>query len=403
MNRPLDPRDPENWLELSKRYPHLKEFSKDGVTGWKREFRSENTLFTQEKRDWLKSAEGLITLKNTWLAALYVFAKNEGLAHIDLEGWKKCISIVAITDIVEGKEESCLELDTSGYPGYWKFLFGAGQNESEREQWKAYGRDPENYRVASESTSFMKIRVHIALRAPEEIRNQWRQINGSLKSTLEKDIWKALISTFPELGVDDPTGFYSDISDMYDGFTTEVLTVSSQQELESLIGLDFFSLFKEVLHPRPRIQRTNGEDSSQDHIQAEPRPYIEKGRVTNPIEKSIATLLISSGYLVILEPELYLPHPEANTYRNPDLIVIDKGRAIALEIDDTSHLIDHDNAGRPNIRKWKRDRLLDEMMLRSGIPVLRVWHTEARDRPEQVLTRVIGIFESLGGSRFSYQ
>ena len=113
--------------------------------------------------------------------------------------------------------------------------------------------------------------------------------------------------------------------------------------------------------------------------------------------------MTSSGYLVIYEPKIFLPTPEAEFHRNPDLIVFDKGRAIVVEIDDASHLIDLDNNKAPNVKKWHRDRIIDRELLCSGIPVLRVWHTEAREHPERVLTRIVQIFESLGGSRLQYQ
>ena len=248
--------------------------------------------------------------------------------------------------------------------------------------------------VGQHSTAGIVVSIYIAIQGID-VEKEWINLDEKQLRTLKKYIWKSLVASFPELSIDDPSGLYSDISDVHDYFEIELVRVDSQGKLIELIEMGFNDLFG-ILHPKPSRELPPGSKDLQ-------RPYIEKGRLTGQVEKNLAIFLVSSGYLVILEPELFLPNPEAKTYRNPDLLVIDKGRAVVIEIDDTSHLFDHDNNRSPNVKKWKRDRLIDRELLCSGIPVLRVWHTEARETPERVLTRIVQILESLGGGRLRYE
>jgi hypothetical protein len=118
------------------------------------------------------------------------------------------------------------------------------------------------------------------------------------------------------------------------------------------------------------------------------------GSNTKIWEEKLATYLLSEGFLVSLEPDLYIPQQSSEPRRSPDLIVIHKGRVIIIEIDSAFHF---------NVETYRRDRILDRFMLCNGIPVLRVWYEEVRDSPEKVMTQVMEIYESLGGGRFTYR
>jgi len=392
---PLDPRDEQNWLELSKHYPHLKKYSKDGQNRDAYATQKNNFLFDSEKKIWLKQSDGLISLKNVWLAAFEKFYKHENLGYISPSGWRKCITIAGISSALVTQGEAIFSLNTQNFPDYYKYLFNqSNASEAEIEQRKAFEKDPNNYVVDFDEIRGIDITVHIAIRS-KDIAEEWGNLSDKHRQLLEECLWNALVNSFPELNVDDSSGQYSDLTDVFDYCNTHVRKIATKAELIRLISIDFNEL-QNILYPRPSTSVRVCDESLK-------RPYISSGRNVSPIEKQLATFLKSSGFLVILEPELYLPNPEAATYRNPDLLVIDKGRSLIVEIDDTSHLVDHDNGGRVNVNKWKRDRLLDRELLCSGIPVLRVWHEEARETPERVLSQILRVLESLGGSRLRYQ
>ena len=392
---PLDPKNEENWLELSKQYPHLAEYSKDGQIRNSYTTEKNGYLFSEEKKAWLKQIDGLISLKNVWLAAFEKFYKHENLRYIAPSGWRRCITIAGISSTLAAQGEARILLKTQDFPDYYKYLFSPNEaSEAQIEQRKAFESDPNNYVVEFEEISGVEITVHIAIRSTD-IATEWSNLTDKHNQLLEECLWSALVNSFPELNVDDPSGQYCDLSDVFDYCTTHVKRIANPKELRSLINIDFNELHN-ILYPRPSASVQPGDESLK-------RPYIASGRNVSPVEKQLAIFLRSSGFLVILEPELFLPNPEALTYRNPDLLVIDKGRSLFVEIDDTSHLVDHDNGGRPNIIKWKRDRLLDRELLCCGMPVLRVWHEEARKTPERVLSQIVQVLESLGGSRLKYQ
>jgi hypothetical protein len=396
MEMPPDPQEQENWLELSKQYDHLREYSPDGINPRSETTTKSGLLFNVDKYKWLRQQEGLTHLKTIWLAAFNSFSKNDEAGAISVERWRKGITIASIQDEYDCHEEAHLELDTTQYPDYYTQLFDGLSSLSvgELEQRQAFERDPSNYVVGGISIQGIVVTIYIAIQG-KDVANEWTNLDEKQLRTLKNYIWKSLVAAFPELSIDDPSGQYSDVSDVPDYFEIKLTRVGSQPKLKELIGMGFNDLFG-ILHPKPTRELPPGSRELQ-------RPYIEKGYLIAPVEKNLATFLVSSGYLVILEPKLFLPSPEAETFRNPDLLVIDKGRAVVVEIDDTTHLVDHDNNRAPNVKKWKRDRLIDRELLCSGIPVLRVWHEEARETPEKVLTRIVQILESLGGGRLRYQ
>lgn len=119
------------------------------------------------------------------------------------------------------------------------------------------------------------------------------------------------------------------------------------------------------------------------------------------VEQLVAESLTEQGFLVSVEPPIVFPVQQVNTYRTPDLLVIDGGRMIAIEIDDGYHLFGRDTRGA--WQQWQRDRDLDNLMLQHGIPVYRISKKEAMSNPVKVVSEVSKIFANLGGSRMRYQ
>jgi hypothetical protein len=131
-----------------------------------------------------------------------------------------------------------------------------------------------------------------------------------------------------------------------------------------------------------------------------------EGTGTTRVEQDLAMLLVEHGFLVSLEPDLYIPQQINNTRRTPDLLVIHRGRILVIEIDSRYHLIREDTRSvgmrrnEANVEKWIRDRDLDRFMICNGIPVLRVWYTDVEKKPGEILSQVLQIFDSFGESRF---
>ncbi len=119
------------------------------------------------------------------------------------------------------------------------------------------------------------------------------------------------------------------------------------------------------------------------------------------VEHLVAESLASQGFLVAIEPAFLFPMQQVSSYRTPDLLVVDGGRMLAIEIDDMSHLVDSNK--RPAFEKWQRDRDLDKFMLQHGIPVYRISHKEAMHNPVKVVAEVSTIFANLGGGRLRFQ
>lgn len=133
---------------------------------------------------------------------------------------------------------------------------------------------------------------------------------------------------------------------------------------------------------------------------AKQRRQVKAGTRSNA-EYLVAESLTEQGFLVSVEPPFVFPVQQVDTYRTPDLLVIDGGRMIAIEIDDSYHLFGRDTRGA--WQQWQRDRDFDNLMLQHGIPVYRISVKEAMRNPVKVVSEVSKIFASLGGSRMRYQ
>ncbi len=151
------------------------------------------------------------------------------------------------------------------------------------------------------------------------------------------------------------------------------------------------------------------------------------GLEVSRLQKSLGQALLDKGFLVIVEPGILIPNSAFQSHRRPDLIALYKGRALAIEIDSSFHLIDTKMARRNAERllqklgqkpasltrediesmfldtaykkKYQTDRLLDRAMLTSGVPVFRFWVSEVEKDPRQVVGCILEAMDSLGGER----
>ncbi len=154
--------------------------------------------------------------------------------------------------------------------------------------------------------------------------------------------------------------------------------------------------------------KTRDNDSNANQQESRESIFDHVGADRN--EEVLTRYLLSEGFIVSLEPTIFFPQPDVKHHREPDLMVFHKGRAIVIEIDSRYHLVcdkdDPNNGtkkGDPNVKKWNDDRVMDKYFLCNGFPVLRVWYEDVRDSPEKVMTEILQVFESLGGSRMLYK
>tara|TARA_B100000674_G_C37898552_1_gene942559 strand:+ start:176 stop:1348 length:1173 start_codon:yes stop_codon:yes gene_type:complete len=168
--------------------------------------------------------------------------------------------------------------------------------------------------------------------------------------------------------------------------------------LKSVSGASFREISQIISEYRPSAQSSSAIKIDQGRF--------FKGTAPTSWEEILTGYLLQEGFIVSLEPDIYFPDEGVTGRRVPDLLVFHKGRAIAIEIDDRSHMVylrdspdGKHKKGEVNLEKWERDRMLDRMFLSNGIPVLRVWYVEVEKHPERIMSEVIRIYDSLGGER----
>ena len=145
-------------------------------------------------------------------------------------------------------------------------------------------------------------------------------------------------------------------------------------------------------------------------VDPEKKKNFFKGLGTTGWEEQLCVYLLQEGFIVSIEPDIFFPNTDTGR-RQPDLMVFQKGRCIAIEVDSKYHVIHRKDdpsirakKGDVNITKWKDDRQLDRMLLLCNvIPVLRVWYDEVANNPEKIMSKFLNIFESLGGERMRYR
>ena len=179
----------------------------------------------------------------------------------------------------------------------------------------------------------------------------------------------------------------------------EANIIDNDKELREICGCSYVELCKIIQANTLTLKGTHLEDA-----------YKKMSIPLAGFEQKLASYLLEHGFIVSLEPSIFFPDPSADNFREPDLLVFQKGRVIAIEIDDRSHLL-KEAIGRKgklyvqdaNIEKWERDRFLDRLFLMNGIPVLRIWYEEVDKQPETVMTYILNLFDSLGGGRMMYK
>lgn len=329
---------------------------------------------------WLKSEEGIIQLACAWQTGLYLLKKT--------------------SESFGAKDKEYRSFKSGGKIVGLRFYNNAIVDEGSDGEW---------------APSIKKILFHVEILISIDfsIKDDWASISNQDKDYLGKIIWEQ-IELIPEIKKDKNITYelvnYSikegnlsiensglrEFNWVFNGnyenevhseitYRTASLKLIKSQDFASITGKSY-SEFSKILYS-DRVSVKEGAETSSSY----PSPYRFRGYISNKIESQLAKFLLAEGFIVVLEPDMVLPQIE--NYRRPDLLIINKGRTLALEIDSRFHLTE---------QKWQRDRLLDQSMLCNGIPLLRVWWDEAEKHPELVMTKILQIFESLGGSRMIY-
>ena len=415
LNDHLDPRDEANWAELAKRYQHLSDWSTDQPL---KSERTKATFIKPETWKFLRTPDGLVRLHEAWRAAVWKFSKHEQASFIDAGGWERQMTIAGLTAEVE---KSCvsneISFNWSSMPSglRMKKMFSPDElSESEQEQVEAYELDPENYNIVSHWIDFLEMKFHIAIQSTV-LRDQFIELqkNISLTQVLADDVWESLRYAIPSLAPEDERIFEESdgqrevymrgIEDAFDGIACRLIRIQNTREIREICGFDFNALLgKDGVLKSRKFVPVEREESAVSEIDSEGLVEVEKpwkflGKDVSPVEKQLADQLRAVGYLVIYEPDCFIPEPGiTDPYRKPDLIVVDNGRMLAIEIDDMSHVKDLET-GKFNWRKYQRDEDLRTYLLTSGIPMIRVWHRQVRDTPQTVVNKVVNTFHKLWG------
>ena len=336
----------------------------------------------QEVQTWLNSDEGIIQLGCAWQTGLYLLKKT--------------------SESFCSKDKEYRSLKNGGKIIGIRFYKRKDIDEIKNE----YGRKDFNINK-------ILFHIEILISIDFSVKDDWDSIDNKDKDSLGKIIWEQ-IELIPEIKKDTNityelvnysfkegnlsieksglrefnwvfNGDYENEVDSDITYRTASLKLIKSQDFTSITGKSY-SEFSKILYS-DRVSVKEGAETSSSY----PSPYRFRGYISNKIESQLAKFLLAEGFIVVLEPDMVLPQIE--NYRRPDLLIINKGRTLALEIDSRFHLTE---------QKWQRDRLLDQSMLCNGIPLLRVWWDEAEKHPELVMTKILQIFESLGGSRMIY-
>ena len=356
------------------------------------ETKTYNRSLSESSKDWLKSSTGLKRLTQSWRSSLFHLKKlgyfdQQPSAYQDL---KKDGFIVGMSILSDEKYEFSEVVDRAGnqeYSGteHWEIVFYAffySKNSSI------------DYFNALSKEALECLVEHI-----------WKDISREKMICKDDNVSTPLfyeelekISTKGRLFKwEDPAHHHLDNGNVKTSSSFNIQVLENTKDLIQICGCNFPELATIIREFNP---------SPQDIPNASPK----KGLLTSSWEEQLTSYLLSEGFIVSLQPQVLFPQSESSSYREPDLMVFYRGRTIAIEIDDISHLTHiKDNPkknirkGQVNITRWESDRILDRLFLCNGIPVLRVWYTDVRDNPEKVMTQVLQIFESLGGNRMQYQ
>ncbi len=404
----LDPSDKDNWDALSKQYPHLREWNERDVG--KSSLEARNIDFpSTEKVEYLKSEDGLRNLNSAWTVAINQFSKLDEARFINAKGWESTMTIAGLIATSEDHSEiSGIEFNLESLPvnlRYKYFFEPQNLSEEQKDQVIAHKQDPKNYHVDQWELTFLTITFKIAIRS-REMAKQFDEVSKNLKLSqrLADYIWTALKNIIPwisssesQAGTDldgNDVTYEKSFEDQFEGVTYRIEKVQSVSELNRLCGMSFEDLLGRggTLKPLPVRKDTGGGKSEYIHENLDTNI---QGKNTNKVEKIFTDVLRGEGYLVVLEPDLFIPEPEIKaSYRKPDLLVFYRGNCLAVEIDDMSHVKEVET-GKFNWTKYQRDEDLRAYLLASGIPMIRIWHHIVRDNPYVALGKVANSFKNI--------
>jgi hypothetical protein len=398
-------------------------------------------------RTWLRSPEGLVVLASAWRTGLYIL-RTQGTFVDTINHYKElkeggfCIGvdILETGDVLENHTTYCTEPPEPLSPEEEHQLRDKEQKEEEllamNEEARIEYINSRDMEQRGGSPDFV-IRFYLAFERKDSVRDHFEALPHDAKSLVLESMWGA-VEKYEAIRSDQAINRYSercgtegesvsktrccfiweDVDYGYDpvyqpegeetvypcatlGYEFEIL--NDPRRVADVAGNTFSDIRNIIQTYRPSI------DSAEVDKNPNVKNRLFTGSSTKLWEEKLTTYLLSQGFLVSLEPDLYIPEQSHEPRRTPDLMVIHKGRVIMIEIDSRYHLTketkrkDGTRMTEANVEKYKRDRAFDRYMLCHGIPVLRVWYDEVDRNPEQVMTQILQIYDSIGGDRFTYR
>ncbi len=360
--------------------------------------------FSQETKDWLRSPEGLLRLTQIWRTAVYHLKDaGSGITSKQYKRLKSDIYLLGIDVFLENKT-SVEE---------WEEEFHTYEGEWEKGTRKELCGTLKYVMVFNLCVSHENDTIDDLKSLPREV--VLAMLNTLVQGFTRIDrISKEDCLTQRE-GFPDPYSGEVHYGNRYYKWSDDgrpdpfinttlsaVINIVDSTELVREITGEYFGVVRTIVNEyRPGPIYAS--------VDPEKKKNLFKGLGTTGWEEQLCGYLLQEGFIVSIEPDIFFPNTDTGR-RQPDLLVFQKGRCIAIEIDSSYHIIHTKdkpsvNAKKNdvNVAKWKDDRQLDRMLLCNGIPVLRVWYDEVANNPEKIMSEVLNIFESLGGERMRYR
>lgn len=319
--------------------------------------------------DWLRSTTGLQSLCSAWRTALHLCLKAGCFHGQEEEAF--CSALKSKSSIINFRVSSEYVAEEIFYPDF-----------------------------SDEGTTVWGVELYLWIHS--DLQDDWATLAGDLKVQLASEAWNQIL----RLSILDDDPNLVEIEEDHEGNlrstgwtwtqpfsrfgNVEMTPVLGDEGIKRLCCCEDYQTLRAVIKPVRPMQTAEMPSSE----------YRFMGYDMTRFEGRLARALQQAGYLVILEPSMILPTPEVQNYRRPDLLVVDRGRSIVIEIDDYSHIAPRT---RKPVEQWHRDRLMDRELLCLGIPVLRIYYTEIEEGVERVISKVTRVFEALGGQRMMMQ
>lgn len=350
------------------------------------EDQSEYKIISPEPKtlEWLKSKEGLRSLQTAWNTGIYHLKKSNYIDDpFSIKNLKGNTYLVGIKLALIVEEEDLFPLvgEEHGQDGIGHFyLYLLIANQYQSGAYEIITENPKARNLLFEKTWESLSRYDFISKDKNFTTAKGYLSDGSEDESTRDFVWN-----------------YSGL--LESDLSTKFVLVGGEEFYECL-GMNFTE-YKNILKSQDLDEGLNATNI---------RENLFQGAGTSRNEEVLAQYLLSEGFIVSLEPSIYFPQTEVEHRREPDLIVFHQGRVIVIEIDDRAHLKcwkdDPKNGlkkGDANIIKWQRDRDMDRYFLCNGFPVLRVWYEDVRNDPEKVMTEILQVFTTLGGSRMVYK